>query len=187
MLPSIDELATVTKKSSKSLMRMLGLRGNPQARNFFRDRRLPSEEREAFSSKCAPPRILSVADYTTGPSGGLTFKVQSSRCLCEGIVPKVPAVPIVQVVRTVQVAQTVRSPEGQMVVLSCVSQWIFVDFQFKVADSPDALEVLSIPCEHDRTNLPCSQCNENIVGKPDQPFRFKTIACSESLKNVRSF
>ena len=31
----LDKLATVTKKSSKSLMRMLGLKGNPQARNFF--------------------------------------------------------------------------------------------------------------------------------------------------------
>jgi DNA-binding phage protein len=30
-----DKLATVTKKSSKSLMRMLGPKGNPQARNFF--------------------------------------------------------------------------------------------------------------------------------------------------------
>jgi putative addiction module killer protein len=30
-----DKLATVTKKSPKSLMRMLGPKGNPQARNFF--------------------------------------------------------------------------------------------------------------------------------------------------------
>jgi len=30
-----DALAAVTKKSSKSLMRMLGPKGNPQARNFF--------------------------------------------------------------------------------------------------------------------------------------------------------
>ena len=30
-----DELARVTKKSSKSLMRMLGPNGNPQARNIF--------------------------------------------------------------------------------------------------------------------------------------------------------
>ena len=30
-----DKLATVTKKSPKSLMRMLGTKGNPQARNFF--------------------------------------------------------------------------------------------------------------------------------------------------------
>jgi hypothetical protein len=30
-----DELAAVTKKSPKSLMRMLGPTGNPQARNFF--------------------------------------------------------------------------------------------------------------------------------------------------------
>jgi hypothetical protein len=30
-----DMLATVTKKSPKSLMRMLGPKGNPQARNFF--------------------------------------------------------------------------------------------------------------------------------------------------------
>ena len=30
-----DELARVTKKSSKSLMRMLGPSGNPQARNIF--------------------------------------------------------------------------------------------------------------------------------------------------------
>ena len=30
-----DALATVTKKSPKSLMRMLGPNGNPQARNFF--------------------------------------------------------------------------------------------------------------------------------------------------------
>ena len=30
-----DELAAVTKKSPKSLMRMLGPSGNPQARNFF--------------------------------------------------------------------------------------------------------------------------------------------------------
>ena len=30
-----DALATVTKKSPKSLMRMLGPKGNPQARNFF--------------------------------------------------------------------------------------------------------------------------------------------------------
>ena len=30
-----DKLATVTHKSPKSLMRMLGPRGNPQARNFF--------------------------------------------------------------------------------------------------------------------------------------------------------
>jgi DNA-binding phage protein len=30
-----DDLATVTKKSPKSLMRMLGPSGNPQVRNFF--------------------------------------------------------------------------------------------------------------------------------------------------------
>jgi len=30
-----EALATVTKKSPKSLMRMLGPKGNPQARNFF--------------------------------------------------------------------------------------------------------------------------------------------------------
>jgi hypothetical protein len=30
-----DALATITKKSPKSLMRMLGPKGNPQARNFF--------------------------------------------------------------------------------------------------------------------------------------------------------
>ena len=30
-----DALATVTKKSPKSLMRMLGPKGNPQACNFF--------------------------------------------------------------------------------------------------------------------------------------------------------
>src|SRR4029434_5279469 len=30
-----DKLATVTKKSPKSFMRMLGPKGNPQARNFF--------------------------------------------------------------------------------------------------------------------------------------------------------
>jgi hypothetical protein len=30
-----DKLASVTKKSPKSLMRMLGPTGNPQARNFF--------------------------------------------------------------------------------------------------------------------------------------------------------
>ncbi|MGE5304838.1 MAG: DNA-binding protein [Alphaproteobacteria bacterium] len=30
-----DRLASVTKKSPKSLMRMLGPKGNPQARNFF--------------------------------------------------------------------------------------------------------------------------------------------------------
>ena len=30
-----DELAKVTKKSPKSLMRMLGPNGNPQAGNFF--------------------------------------------------------------------------------------------------------------------------------------------------------
>ena len=30
-----DALATITKKSPKSLMRMLGTKGNPQARNFF--------------------------------------------------------------------------------------------------------------------------------------------------------
>ena len=30
-----DKLATATKKSPKSLMRMLGPKGNPQARNFF--------------------------------------------------------------------------------------------------------------------------------------------------------
>jgi hypothetical protein len=30
-----DKLATVTKKSSKSLLRMLCPKGNPQARNFF--------------------------------------------------------------------------------------------------------------------------------------------------------
>ena len=30
-----DALATVTKKSPKSLMRMLGPKGNPRARNFF--------------------------------------------------------------------------------------------------------------------------------------------------------
>jgi DNA-binding phage protein len=30
-----EKLATATKKSSKSLMRMLGPKGNPQARNFF--------------------------------------------------------------------------------------------------------------------------------------------------------
>ena len=30
-----DKLATVTKKSSKSLMRMLGPNGKPQARNLF--------------------------------------------------------------------------------------------------------------------------------------------------------
>ena len=30
-----DKLATVTKKSSKSLMRMLSPNGNPQARNLF--------------------------------------------------------------------------------------------------------------------------------------------------------
>ena len=30
-----DALAAVTKKSPKSLMRMLGPKGNPQARNFF--------------------------------------------------------------------------------------------------------------------------------------------------------
>ena len=29
------ELASVTKQSPKSLMRMLGPKGNPQARNFF--------------------------------------------------------------------------------------------------------------------------------------------------------
>ena len=29
-----EKLASVTKKSSKSLMRMLGPKGNPQARNF---------------------------------------------------------------------------------------------------------------------------------------------------------
>ena len=31
-----DALAAVTKKSPKSLMRMLGPNGNPQARNFFK-------------------------------------------------------------------------------------------------------------------------------------------------------
>ena len=31
-----DALANVTKKSPKSLMRMLGPKGNPQARNFFK-------------------------------------------------------------------------------------------------------------------------------------------------------
>lgn len=31
-----DELANVTQKSPKSLMRMLGPNGNPQARNFFK-------------------------------------------------------------------------------------------------------------------------------------------------------
>jgi hypothetical protein len=31
-----DKLATVTKKSPKRLMRMLGLKGTPQARNFFK-------------------------------------------------------------------------------------------------------------------------------------------------------
>ena len=31
-----DKLAAVTKKSPKSLMRMLGPRGNPEARNFFK-------------------------------------------------------------------------------------------------------------------------------------------------------
>ena len=31
-----DALATVTKKSPKSLMRMLGPNGNPQARNLFK-------------------------------------------------------------------------------------------------------------------------------------------------------
>ena len=30
-----DKLATITKKSPKSLMRMLGPNGNPQARNLF--------------------------------------------------------------------------------------------------------------------------------------------------------
>jgi hypothetical protein len=30
-----DALATITKKSPQSLMRMLGPKGNPQARNFF--------------------------------------------------------------------------------------------------------------------------------------------------------
>ena len=30
-----DKLASVTKKSPKSVMRMLGPKGNPQARNFF--------------------------------------------------------------------------------------------------------------------------------------------------------
>ena len=30
-----DKLVTVTKKSPKSLVRMLGPKGNPQARNFF--------------------------------------------------------------------------------------------------------------------------------------------------------
>ena len=30
-----DKLASATKKSPKSLMRMLGPKGNPQARNFF--------------------------------------------------------------------------------------------------------------------------------------------------------
>jgi DNA-binding phage protein len=30
-----DKLASVTKKSPKSLMRMLGPKGNPPARNFF--------------------------------------------------------------------------------------------------------------------------------------------------------
>jgi DNA-binding phage protein len=30
-----DALATITKKSPKSLMRMLSPKGNPQARNFF--------------------------------------------------------------------------------------------------------------------------------------------------------
>jgi hypothetical protein len=30
-----DKLATVTNKSSKSLMQMLGPKGNPQARNLF--------------------------------------------------------------------------------------------------------------------------------------------------------
>jgi hypothetical protein len=30
-----DVLATITKKSPQSLMRMLGPKGNPQARNFF--------------------------------------------------------------------------------------------------------------------------------------------------------
>ena len=30
-----EKLASLTKKSPKSLMRMLGPKGNPQARNFF--------------------------------------------------------------------------------------------------------------------------------------------------------
>jgi hypothetical protein len=30
-----DKLPTVTKRSPKSLMRMLGPKGNPQVRNFF--------------------------------------------------------------------------------------------------------------------------------------------------------
>lgn len=40
-----DKLATVTKKSSKSLMRMLGPKGNPQARNFFEIVTLSAEKR----------------------------------------------------------------------------------------------------------------------------------------------
>ena len=65
-----DELATVTKKSSKSLMRMLGLRGNPQARNFFeivaylQKKERPSAQSalrlEFYRSLITPPALRAV-------------------------------------------------------------------------------------------------------------------------------
>ena len=48
-----DKLATVTKKSSKSLMRMLGPKGNPRARNFLRSSLICRKER-----RCALERML---------------------------------------------------------------------------------------------------------------------------------
>jgi len=45
-----DKLATITKKSPKSLMRMLGAKGNPQARNFFEIVAYLQKGRSAFES-----------------------------------------------------------------------------------------------------------------------------------------
>lgn len=51
-----EELAGVTHKSPKSLMRMLGQRGNPQARNLFR---IVSylQKKEGFRLKVSPAHI----------------------------------------------------------------------------------------------------------------------------------
>jgi len=58
-----DELSRVTRKSSKSLMRMLGPKGNPQASNLFRDSQLPSVQRKhPIDGKSLSERH----DYVTG-------------------------------------------------------------------------------------------------------------------------
>jgi len=48
-----EELAKVTKKSPKSLMRMFGHRGNPQARNLFRIVAY-LQKKEGFRLKVSP-------------------------------------------------------------------------------------------------------------------------------------